>query len=431
MKHFPLLFIFVVFLFLTGCKSTTNIEPTQEDLDKEHLYGLMDNWYLWNQNLPDNPDLDSFDSPTELVNQLRYSALDRWSSVGLAATYNSYYNEGTYFGYGFSYGYNEENELKIRYVFDDSPFARAGVERGWTFVAIDGQNTQAITDWSNVFGDNTSDYTQQFVFENLNGERKELSITKEVVTMNAVLYSDTLSVGTNKIGYLVFNNFIEPSRSELDAAFALFERSAVDKVILDLRYNGGGRISVATYLANYLIGQQHNGEYLYRFVHNDDHTKNNSGQTLRKQGSLVIDELIVLTTQATASASELVINGLKPIINVTHIGTSTTYGKPVGSYSWYSLDDTQVYTLISFKFLNKLGDGEFFEGIEPDYTACDDISTSWGDSNESMLSAAIEYLETGSTSGCSVQSKTMQNTLTLPNEVYAPTAIIEWNGSKN
>lgn len=427
MKHLPILPLIIAVLFVAGCKSTTNEEPTQEDLEKERLFGLMDNWYLWNQTLPDNPDLSSFENSTEIVNRLRYSALDRWSSVGVAATFNSYYNEGTYFGYGFSYGYNEDNELKIRYVFDDSPFGKAGVERGWTFTAIDGQNTQTITDWSNVFGENTPGFTQQFTFKNLAGETKELSITKDVVTMNTVLHSDTLSIGSKTIGYLVFNNFIEPSRSELDAAFDLFERSAVDKIILDLRYNGGGRISVATYLANYLIGQQNNGQFLYRFVHNDDKTENNSGQTLRKQGSLSIDELIILTTEATASASELLLNGLQPLMNVTHIGTSNTYGKPVGSYSWYSLDETQVYTLISFKVINKQGDGEYFDGIEPDFTACDDLSASWGERDESMLSAAIEYLETGNTGGCSVQTKTMLKTLQLPNEAYIPSAIFEWN----
>ena len=114
-------------------------------------------------------------------------------------------------------------------------------------------------------------------------------------------------------------------------------------------------------------------------------------------------------------------------MNVTHIGTSNTYGKPVGSYSWYSLDETQVYTLISFKVINKQGDGEYFDGIEPDFTACDDLSASWGERDESMLSAAIEYLETGNTGGCSVQTKTILKTLQLPNEAYIPSAIFEWN----
>jgi C-terminal processing protease CtpA/Prc len=417
-------FLSIILVVTFGCKSTSSEEPSISDLDKERLLGLMEDWYLWNDRLPNNSNPDDFSDEQEIVDQLRFSSFDRWSSVSEAARYNSYYEEGTYFGYGFSYAYNNDDELRIRYVYDESPFANAGVQRGWLLTHIDGVNTQAITDWNAAFGDDTPGTTQEFTFIDENGTTQQLSITKDVVGINAVMHADTLTVGIETIGYLVFNNFIEPAREELDAAFNLFELTNIDRLILDLRYNGGGRIGVATYLANYLISSSQNGQVLYRFVHNSDKTSNNRAQTLRKQGTLNIKELIVLTTEGTASASELLINGLKPLVPITHIGTSNTYGKPVGSYSWYSLEETMVYSLISFKFLNNLGNGEFFDGIEPDYLACDDLTTTWGIRTESMLSSAIEYLETGSPSECSVQVKSKFENSKLVTEEFPPAAII-------
>ncbi|MBO6793144.1 MAG: hypothetical protein JJ895_04485 [Balneolaceae bacterium] len=424
MKENLLLSILLLLLVLGACKPNTMEEPTANDLDKEHLFNLMDNWYLWNHTLPENPDLDSYENPADLLNQVRFKTYDRWSSVGNASSFNSYYEEGTYFGYGFSYGFNSDNELRIKYVYDDSPFARAGVQRGWMLTHIDGTDVQTITDWSGVFGDETPGFTQSFTFKNASNETEDLSITKDVVTINSVLYADTLSVGTETVGYMVFNNFIEPSRSELDDAFIWFASNNISKLILDLRYNGGGRISVATYLSNYIIDETDSGKDLYRFEHNDDKTDNNDGRKLTSRGVLNIHELIVLSTEQTASASELVLNGLKPLMNVTHIGTANTYGKPVGTYSWFSLDETQVYSIISFKFLNSNGEGDFFDGIEPDFKACDDLKSNWGDTSELMLAAALQYIETGEMDECSVQTKLLNKNKNLPVEGYHPAALL-------
>ncbi len=420
-SHLSLLAISL--FFLANCSlNNGNNNPNIED--NERMLGLMEYWYLWNAEIPANIKASDFESPYELLQMAKYSSLDIWSGISDANQFQSYYNEGTYLGYGFSYGWDDDNNLRFRYTYDDGPFGRAGVERGWKLLEIDGRNVQTITDWAGALGPDESGFTQTFLIEDHDGNRTEYEISKGLVTINPVLYSDTFELGTETIGYLVFNNFINPATPQLDQAFMEFQSASIDRLILDMRYNGGGRLSVANYLAEYILQADDVGKPLFKYVHNIDRTEENSSSSLNKNGLLNLDELIVLTTNGTASASELILNGFKPLMNVTHIGVGNTYGKPVGSYSWYSIDESEVYTLISFRFTNSIDEGDFFNGIEPDFTACDNINKGFGDQEESLFAAAIEYLETGSTGGCDAITKSLATKPTLVQEEPAPILIV-------
>ena len=419
----PIIILFILTFFLINCKSTDSSNTDPQFLENQRLLSILEDWYLWNDQIDDDVNPADFESQQELIDQLKNSTLDRWSNISDAIAFTTYYDEGTYLGYGFSYDWDSENNIRIRYTFDDSPFGDAGIQRGWKLLKIDNVDVQTITDWSNIFGDNELGYTQSFLIEDSEGNKKEHQISKDIVKINAVLYSDTLSVGTETVGHLVFNNFINPAIAELDKAFDLFQRANINWLILDLRYNGGGQISVANYLANYLVQTDDNGSDLYKLLHNNDRSSNNESYSLSKKGTLDIKELIVLTTDETASASELILNGLKPLIMLTHIGEGNTYGKPVGSYSWLSLDKTEIYSLISFRFLNSNDEGGFFDGIEPDYSACDNLSKPFGSSDEDLFAAAIEYIKTGTAPDCDIISKSLFKR-NLPQEGHGPALIV-------
>lgn len=399
-------------------KETNDLNP-----ENEFLFSLLQDWYLWNDQIDDTINPSSFDSPQSLLSQVRFSPIDKWSYIADAETFNSFYEEGTYLGYGFSYTHDDDNNIRFKFIYDDSPFGKEGIERGWKLLEIDGVDVQTISDWSNAFGENSIGFTQSFLIENEIGTKTEYSISKDIVTINSVLHADTLTIANETIGYLVFNNFITPAKAELDDIFNEFESSNIQKLILDLRYNGGGSISVAKYLANYLIQADDNGKVLYKLFHNSNQTLNNKSYSLSKLGTLNIDELIVLSTEGTASASELILNGLKPLMKVTHIGDGNTYGKPVGSYGWYNLDRTQVYSIISLRYSNSEDITDFFDGLEPNFTACDNMEKPFGDVNESMLAASIEYLETGTTDGCDVPIK-WTSKKELPQEILSPTLLL-------
>lgn len=409
-------------VFLLSCDKENSVENEKVMADNQHLFSIMQNWYLWNDQIDSNIDPTAFESPQELLTQVRYSQLDRWSNISNAYEFTTYYDEGTYLGYGFAYDWDIENNIRFRFTYDDGPFGDAGIQRGWKLLEIDDVNVQSITDWTTVFGEDQIGFTQSFLIEDFDGNQTEYKISKDIVTINSVLFSDTLSIGSEKIGYLVFNNFISPARQELDEAFDLFQIANIDRLILDLRYNGGGQVSVASYLANYLIQDDDNGKSLYKFVHNQDQASNNQTHSLFKQGFLNLDELIILSTDRTASASELILNGLRPLMKVTHIGEGNTYGKPVGTYSWFSIDETEVYSLISFRFLNNENEGDFFDGLEPDFIACDDMSKSFGDTKEGLFAAAVEYIETGIPSSCELIKK-LEFKTELPQEGQGPALI--------
>jgi len=418
--------IIFVAIIIISCKTTDSSDEIDPKIlqDNKYLLSLLESWYLWNNEIDSDQNAANFESPQDLLDQVKYSQLDRWSSISDAAQFTTYYDEGTYLGYGFFYNWDDDNNVRFGYTYNNSPFGKAGIKRGYKLLKIDGVDVQTISDWSNIFGVNEIGFTQSFLIEDLDGNQAEYQISKDIVTINTVLHADTLSVGNETVGYLVFETFINPAREELDEAFGLFQSAEIDRLILDMRYNGGGQVSVATYLANYIIGQENNGQLLFKYQHNEGRTANNQVYALEKFGVLEIDELIILTTERTASASELILNGLKPLMTVTHIGVGNTYGKPVGSYGWYSLDESEVYSIISFSLVNSNDIGDYFDGIEPDFTACDDLKSPFGDTNESLFGAAIEYVATGQTGGCDLVSKLWENRLELPQEQPNPILIL-------
>lgn len=243
-------------------KETNDLNP-----ENEFLFSLLQDWYLWNDQIDDTINPSSFDSPQSLLSQVRFSPIDKWSYIADAETFKSFYEEGTYLGYGFSYTHDDDNNIRFKFIYDESPFGKEGIERGWKLLEIDGVDVQTISDWSSAFGENNIGFTQNFLIENEIGTKTEYSISKDIVTINSVLHADTLTITNETIGYLVFNNFITPAKAELDDIFNEFESSNIQKLILDLRYNGGGSISVTEYLANYLIQADDNGKVLYTLFH--------------------------------------------------------------------------------------------------------------------------------------------------------------------
>jgi C-terminal processing protease CtpA/Prc len=127
----------------------------------------------------------------------------------------------------------------------------------------------------------------------------------------------------------------------------------VDDLVLDLRYNGGGLVNVAQHLASYIGGIRTDGQVFAEYFHNDKNAfRNRILQFEPKPGRLTLDRLIVVTTRGSASASELVINALRPFMPVVVIG-DTTYGKPVGQYAIGFCD--KLLAPVSFSLRNADG----------------------------------------------------------------------------
>ncbi|MGH8320808.1 MAG: S41 family peptidase, partial [Gammaproteobacteria bacterium] len=190
-----------------------------------------------------------------------------------------------------------------------------------------------------------------------------------------------------------FQNFITPSTDELQQAFAQLQSAGANELVIDERYNGGGLLSVAQFLGSLIVGNGDTGQTFATLNFNSQHT--DQDQTLAFQNvsnALNLNRVVIITTDATASASELLINALKPYIDVVTVG-STTFGKPVGE-NGFNFCSNVLYPM-TFKMTNAAGYGDYFSGFAPTCPAMDDLNQPLGSSSEASLSTALYYIANG------------------------------------
>ena len=243
---------------------------------------------------------------------------------------------------------------------------RPDFDRGSRITAINGQSVESLIAAGTIgsaFGASEIGIQSNIVFFTRGGARREAQMTKRLVTIPTVSLTSVFNVDGRKVGYLHFRNFVRPSIAALDQAFETLKQSGVTELVLDLRYNGGGLVDVAVHLASLIGGSLTSGQVLAVYDHNDKNQRYN--ETLRFENpsqALNLDRLVVITTRATASASELIVNSLRPYIPVATIG-ETTYGKPVGQYGVPFC--TKVLAPVAFSLKNASGEGDYFDGLAP------------------------------------------------------------------
>lgn len=406
MKKLISLTIIILALF-SSCKKDDN-DPVIVDKEitdamaRDSLYFLMKQWYYW-YNLMPSVVKETYADPYELLEAMRYKELDKWSFV---ADYNEFIAEmqGEFVGHGIRIGIDDSDKARIAMIYSKSPLYTSGVRRGWIVKTVNGKDIAQIilsgnaTEYDNVMGASTAGVTNNFVFIKPDGTEEAISSTKTSFTINSVLVADTLHLSGGKIaGHLVFESFIQPSSQELAEAFAYFKSCSVTDLILDLRYNSGGYLYVAQELASYIAGNAlaSSKSTFAILTYNDKSQRWNESYPFKTINSpLDLSRLVVITSRLTASASEAVMNGLKPYIDVIAVG-DTTLGKPMGMNGW-EVGEKYFFWPITFKMVNKNNEGEFFDGIPPRKTSSDDIAHDFVSRNEECLKEAIKYLETGS-----------------------------------
>jgi len=360
------------------------------------VYQTMNDWYYWYKNLPAvSPAI--FADPEALLDALRYRPLDTsFSYISTASSSQAFYGDSQYMGFGFSMKFTVGYELRVTEVFPASPAAEVGFDRGSEILALNGksiQKTYEDGEWGSIWGGEEAGYSVDVSFRNAAGESKSGRLVKRVVTIPTVGLVSVQDIGGRKIGYIVFKNFVEPSYAALDAAFAQLRAAGATELVLDLRYNGGGLIAVAQYLGGLIGGDRTSGEVFAQYVHNDKRSsQNNSIRFTRPASAFPLSRLFVITTKSSASASELIINALRPYMPVIIVGDNS-YGKPVGQYGFKICE--KMLWAVSFAVQNSLGQGDYYNGFTPDCRADDDIAHALGDPAEASLAAALTYVATG------------------------------------
>jgi len=383
MKQFiTLLSPLLLALTLVSCGGGGSSSMSTEE-QKQFVFDVMSDYYLYYDQMPDI-NLGDYDTPEAVLAALVVNPPDRFSHIGDRVAQQNFVEEGTYEGIGFNSIGNNDNTSTIIYVFDDSAAGRS----------CPGTNNVESCLMRGDIILSTSQSGNDVTF-NINRAGNSFSVTLPIglVRINTVLTTDIQTHNGINVGYLALSNFLVPTVVELHTAFAAFSGN-VDELVLDLRYNGGGRVSTAQILASYIAGMNGSGSDVTRVEWNDRNTNENSSYPFRTlNNQLDLDRVYVLTLAGTCSASELVINAMTGIgVDAITVG-QTTCGKPVGSDS-FNFDD-KVLQPITFRVVNETGNGDYFEGIEATCFAEDDPARDFSDPTERMYAGALYHIANG------------------------------------
>lgn len=367
--------------------------------DNEFAYGLMDEMYLWHEDLPAlTRDVNSYTEPQHIFNELK-NEKDDWSFILTLEDYNGWIN-GESKGYGLSFDVLEvgsnDYEIRITTLQQDSDFYKQGVRRGDEILSIDGYTVSQLLADVDLVDTIWNANSAEFVINRSQGGEITLDIAKRTIKSTTVDKRAILT-GTNETtGYLSFNGFVYSQQSELDEAFEYFENHEIKDLIIDLRYNGGGDVVVATHLVSILVGNKQTGKVSTTLTYNDLYSGWNTTEYIKDAGfDFNFDKIYFLTNHNTASASEMVMNSLAPFIDTVVIGENS-YGKPVGMNGLSYNGSNYMYFPITFKYDNANGVSDFYDGIPVDFAVNDTISYDYGDENDPLISAAIYHINNGS-----------------------------------
>lgn len=463
-------FLTIVLLLTTHCKPEHNSpeplphsNPILSHSDSVNLeinqfiWSGLHSYYLWVDSVSKlsanyfknsedtlNSFLLKYTDHEKLFNDLLYPNLDRWSWIVDDYTVLENELQGITKSFGFEFGlslYGGANSDKVlgyvKYVNKNSPADIAGLKRGDLFLKVNGQYLTKSNYQSLLFNRDSYTLSLFYVSNNTLYFSRDASLSAVEMQENPVFLDTTYTVNSRKVGYLVYNGFYPDFDIQLNNAFKKLKDFGIQDLILDLRYNGGGSIQSAIYLASmiystdnkkvfvtskyntalqsYLLGKYGSNFFIDHFTDTIARDSNHSSPT--QINSLGLSKLYVITTGNTASASELIINGLKPYINVVVIGTNSV-GKYVGSITlkdWNSNGDVNpnhkwAMQPIILKLANKDGVSDYKNGFTPNVNVQEDLSNllTLGNPNEPLLKAAIFDLL-----GYSQQSAILKSTSTF------------------
>ncbi len=370
--------------------------PTQ----KAWVLDVMRQVYLWTDDLPSDVDLEAYETPEELLADLRQGE-DRWSRVADKVASDALFMEGKYVGLGMSTARDAEDRLRITFVHEESPAGVLGLTRGQVIWSVGGKTVaqrDADNDWEDAWGENEVGVSATVEVHDPSiaaadvaaSDLSEYTVTRDWVQIVTVPRKQIVDVGSRKVGYLLFWTFVDIAYDELEDTFYEFKNAGVDTIIVDLRYNGGGLVAVSRYVMNLLVGATQDGHVAYSVSYNSNLSSENNTRYIEKQNaSFPLDRVFFLTSKKTLSASELVINSVDPLIDVTIVG-ATTGGKPVGSHS-FEFCEKLLYP-ITFRFKNSAGASDYFDGLGGECPIEEDLAHDLGDPEEVMFAAALDMI---------------------------------------
>ena len=442
-----MLLAFLALSIFQSCEDIDDVAAPASSEVNDFIWKGLNQYYLWVKDVPNlsedrfakqtelNAFLAGYSKPETLFQSLLYKPVSLYPKKGEAIDRFSWIvsdylelegvlqgttkNDGVDFG--LTYQSSNSNAIfgYVRYIIPNSDASTKAIKRGDIFYAVNGiplfnnkitgeNNYQTLLLNSENYTLNLADYDNGKITPN----GKSVTLTKTVLAENPILVNNVIESGTHKIGYLMYNGFYPNYDTQLNEAFGLLKSQSITDLVLDLRYNSGGSVQTATRLASMITGQFTNKVFSKQQWNKkiNDYFDSENPEALKNLftdkigadplNSLKLSKVYILTSKSTASASELVINGLKPYIDVVQIGDYTV-GKNVGSITIYDSptfgkekrNPKHRYAMqpIVLKIVNSVGFGDYLDGLTPTHALKENVADLGvlGTSTEPLLSTAI------------------------------------------
>jgi carboxyl-terminal processing protease len=315
--------------------------------------------------------IDALTATARAQNKDRY-----FTYITSIAEENAYYNSGSNAGFGFRLSFDSSaRRLFIAESFENTPALSAGIDRGTEILAIGATTASLRTVSDIVAAEGTAGLnavldgnTRAFRFRPAGGSEQVATITKADYTLNPVSArygARVLDDGGKKVGYVNLRTFINTAEAPLRAAFADFQAQGVTEVIIDLRYNGGGLVSIATLINNLLARDKTTSQVANYTTFRASKSANNETTFFSPQPeSIAPTRIAFIGTGGSASASELVMNTFIPYLGnrAALVGTNT-YGKPVGQIAIDRSACDDRLRVIAFATENSARQGAYYNGL--------------------------------------------------------------------
>ena len=460
-----------------------NIEVELKDPINDFIWKGLNSWYNWqieSVNLADSKDdiqddyytfLNGYNDYRDLMYNLAYkhysvvgseNAIDRFSWFVEDYEVQAQAFQGIRTRFGFTSKMINLNDgsdkivILVAMVEPNSPAGEAQMKRGDLISAING-TVLNTSNYSSAYAELSNETTTLSFVDEQDGKFTQLddkTMTRALVAANPIHFTKVFdNIGGKKVGYLVYNQFSGSFNDELNEAFAGFKAEGIEEFVLDLRFNGGGSVLTSALLASMIYNAAGTGVFA-ELKFNYKHSNRNNFYNFEDRNYLYstegqyegreplnrlnsVNRLYVLTSGGTASASEMIINGLKPYMaSVTLIG-NTTYGKNVGSITLYDspssdysdearANSSHKYAMqpIVFQIYNKNRESDYIQGFAPDieineYNYWNNLLP-FGDRNEALLKAALDDISgvTAKVELSKAQSQAQLLEVSLPEEKF-------------